>query len=168
MKVEAMAYRKFSDEQKQMWVKKFLTRGSKSIEVFCRENALSSTAVYKWVAIYGRTDDMKPLARTPQNWTPEEKFKAVMDFDNLAVEEQGAYLRREGVHADHIEMWREKMQRSLAPEAADKKSERGEMVYRILDLEKELLRKDKALAEAAAILILKKKVDLIWGTEDPK
>lgn len=163
-----MGYRKFSEEQKRMWVKKFLTRGSKSIEVFCRENAMSGTALYRWVGIYGRTDEMKPLARTPQNWTPEEKFKAVMAFDGLPVEEQGAYLRREGVHVDHIEMWREKMQRSLEPESQDKRSERGEMVYRILDLEKELLRKDKALAEAAAILILKKKVDLIWGTEVPK
>lgn len=163
-----MAYRKFSEEQKQMWVKKFLTRGSKTIEVFCRENALSSTAVYKWTAIYGRSPDMKPIARTPQQWTPEEKFNAVMDFDQLPVEEQGAYLRQEGVHSEHIEMWREKMQKSLAPENPDKRSERGEMVYRIMELERELGRKDKALAEAAAILILKKKVDLIWGIEESK
>jgi len=163
-----MAYRKFSDEQKQMWVKKFLSRGSKSIDVFCRENALSATAVYKWVAIYGRSPDMKPLARSPQHWSPDEKFKAVMAFDKLPVEEQGAYLRQEGVHSDHIEMWREKMQKALEPENADKKSERGEMVYRIMELERELGRKDKALAEAAAILILKKKVDLIWGTEESK
>ena len=161
-----MAYRKFSEEQKRMWVKKFLSRGSKSIDVFCRESALSSTAVYKWVAIYGKTDDMKPLTRTPQNWTPEEKFKAVMAFDSLPVEEQGAFLRREGVHADHIEMWREKMQKSLAPESLDKRSERGELIYKIQALEKDLQRKEKALAEAAAIIILKKKVDLIWGNED--
>ena len=163
-----MAYRKFSEEQKRMWVKKFLTRGSKSIDLFCRENVMSATALYRWVGIYGKTDDMKPLARTPQNWTPDEKFKAVMAFDSLAVEEQGAFLRREGVHADHIEMWREKMQKSLEPENADKRSERGELVYKVLELEKELSRKDKALAEAAAIIILKKKADLIWGTEDPK
>lgn len=163
-----MVYRKYSEEQRRMWVKKFLTRGTKSIEEFCRENALSASVLYRWVSIYGRTDDMKPLARTPQNWTSAEKFKAVMDFDALAVEEQGAFLRREGVHADHIEMWREKMRKSLDPENPDKRSERGEMVYKILTLEKELLRKDKALAEAAAIIILKKKIDLIWGTEDPK
>ena len=163
-----MAYRKYSEEQKQMWTKKFLTRGSKSIEVFCRENAMSATVLYKWVNIYGRTDAMKPLTRTPSNWTSEEKFKAVMAFDALPVEEQGAYLRREGVHADHLEMWREKMQKSLEPENIDKRSERGELVYKILGLEKELLRKDKALAEAAAIIILKKKVDLLWGTEEPK
>jgi transposase-like protein len=163
-----MAYRKFSEEQKRMWVKKFLSRGSKSIDVFCRESALSSTAVYKWVAIYGRTDDMKTLIRTPQSWTAEEKFKAVIGFDTLAIEDQGAYLRREGVHADHIELWREKMQKSLELESSDKKTERGELLYKILDLEKDLARKDKALAEAAAIIILKKKVDLIWGKEDLK
>ena len=161
-----MAYRKFSEEQKRMWVKKFLSRGSKSIDVFCRENAMASTALYRWVSIYGKTDDMKPLTRTPQNWTPEEKFKAVMAFDSLPVEEQGAYLRREGVHADHIEMWREKMQKSLEPESTDKRTERGELIYKIQGLEKDLLRKEKALAEAAAIIILKKKADLIWGNED--
>jgi len=161
-----MGRRKFSEEQKRMWVKKFLTRGSKSIDIFCRENAMSGTALYRWVSIYGKTDDMKPLTRTPQNWTAEEKFKAVMAFDSLPVEEQGAYLRREGVHADHIEMWREKMQKSLEPENTDKRSERGELVYKIQALEKDLLRKEKALAEAAAIIILKKKVDLIWGNED--
>jgi len=80
-----------------------------------------------------------------------------MAFDQLPVEEQGAYLRQEGVHSEHIEMWREKMQKSLQPESADKRTERGELVYRVMDLERELLRKDKALAEAAAILILKKK-----------
>jgi transposase len=161
-----MAYRKFSEEQKRMWVKKFLTRGSKSIDVFCRENAMSATAIYRWVSIYGRTDDMKPIARSPQSWTPEEKFKAVMEFDALEPEQQGAYLRREGVHADHIEMWREKMQKSLEPESSDKKSERGEMIYKILDLEKELARKEKALAEAAALLILKKKANALFGIED--
>jgi transposase len=161
-----VAYRKFSDEQKRMWVKKFLTRGSKSIDVFCRENAMSATALYRWVSIYGRSDDMKTVARSPQNWTPQEKFKTVMDFDALEPEEQGAFLRREGVHADHIEMWREKMQKSLEPESADKKSERGEMIYRILDLEKELARKEKALAEAAALLILKKKANALFGIED--
>lgn len=161
-----MAYRKFSEEQKRMWVKKFLSRGSKSIDVFCRENAMSGTALYRWVSIYGKTDDMKPLTRTPQNWTPEEKFKAVMAFDSLPVEEQGAFLRREGVHVDHIEMWREKMQKSLEPESTDKRTERGELIYKIQGLEKDLQRKEKALAEAAAIIILKKKADLIWGNED--
>ena len=60
-----MVYRKFSEEQKRMWVKKFLMRGSTSIEVFCRENAMSATALYRWVSIYGRTPDMKPIARSP-------------------------------------------------------------------------------------------------------
>lgn len=82
-----MVYRKFSEAQKLMWVKKFLTRGGKSIDVFCRENAMTATALYRWVSIYVGTDEMKPLARTPQHWNPEEKLKAVMAFDGMAVED---------------------------------------------------------------------------------
>ena len=37
---------------------------------------------------------------------------------------------------------------------------------RIRELEKELRRKDKALAETAALLVLKKKANAIWGDED--
>ena len=37
---------------------------------------------------------------------------------------------------------------------------------RIKDLEKELLRKDRALAEAAALLVLKKKAQDLWEDED--
>lgn len=89
---------------------------------------MSGTALYRWVSIYGKADDMKPLTRTSQNWTPEEKFKAVIAFVSLPVEEHGAFLRREGVHVNHIEMWREKMQKSLEPEGTDKRTERGELV----------------------------------------
>ena len=116
----------------------------------------------------------KPFTVQIVEWSQQHDALAKIRTD-VFVEEQSVPveiildgLDAEGVHADHIEMWREKMRKALEPESADKKSERGEMVYRILDLEKELLRKDKALAEAAAILILKKKVDLIWGIEEPK
>jgi transposase len=37
---------------------------------------------------------------------------------------------------------------------------------RVRELEKELRRKDKALAEAAALLVLQKKVQAIWGDAD--
>ena len=84
-----MGYRKFSDEQKQMWVKKFLTKGAMSTGAFCRESALSATALYRWVSIYGTANGMKPIMRLPQNWTPEEKYKAVMAFDGLPVDDQG-------------------------------------------------------------------------------
>jgi len=49
---------------------------------------------------------------------------------------------------------------------AEKPSRRNPDVKRIRSLEKELRRKDKALAETAALLVLKKKVQEIWGDED--
>ena len=44
--------------------------------------------------------------------------------------------------------------------------EKSDAAKRIRALEKELRRKDKALAETAALLVLKKKVQEIWGDED--
>jgi transposase-like protein len=149
-------------------VKKFLTRGSKTIAQLAQENGVGVNAFYNWTRIYGRTAEMKPLARSPQDWSSEEKFKAVMKFDSLPEEERGAFLRSEGVHSDHIAQWRQKMQLALEPEKPDARTERGELTYRILDLERDLARKEKALAEAAGLLILKKKADLIWGTEGEK
>jgi transposase len=42
----------------------------------------------------------------------------------------------------------------------------SEDAKRIKKLERELRRKEKALAEAAALLVLQKKVQAIWGDED--
>ena len=42
----------------------------------------------------------------------------------------------------------------------------SELRARNKELERDLNRKDKALAETTALLVLKKKADLIWGTGD--
>lgn len=159
---------RYTEDQKRMIVKKFLTRGNRTVLQVARDTGVGINAYYKWVGLYGKDAEMKPLARSPQDWSAEEKFKAVLAFDKLPEEERGTYLRQEGVHSDHIEQWRQKMQKALEPETPDNRTERGEMTYRILDLERDLARKEKALAETAAILVLKKKADLIWGTEGAK
>ena len=87
----------------------------------------------------------------------------------LSEEELGAFLRREGIHESQLEEWRAKATEAAtgalkAPHA--KRSERTPEARRIKELERELLRKDKALAEVAALLALKKKVQEIWGDED--
>ena len=60
-----------------------------------------------------------------------------------------------------LQQWRDQMLVGLEPKAA-KRAE----TKRIQELEKELRRKDKALAETAALLVLKKKAQAIWGDED--
>lgn len=45
-------------------------------------------------------------AQKPQDWTPQEKFQAVMEADSLANEEFGHFLRRKGIHEAQLNEWR--------------------------------------------------------------
>lgn len=101
--------------------------------------------------------------------TAEEKLQVVLKASGLSQEELGAFLRREGLHEAQLEDWRAK-----ALDAATgalkglhgKRAEQTPQARRIQELERELRRKDKALAEVTALLALKKKLAEIWGDED--
>ena len=107
------------------------------------------------------------VPKTPNDWSAEEKLKAVLEASSLSDEQFGAFLRKKGIHETHLEQWRIQMLGGLGKGRANgKPSRRNADIKRIRGLEKELCRKDKALAETAALLVLKKKVQEIWGDED--
>ena len=93
-------------------------------------------------------------------WTPEAKLKAVVDTTNLVDTDLGRYLRKEGLYSNQVTDWRSEIIQGLAVKPNYKRDDK------IRVLEREILRKDKALAEASALLILQKKVALIWGRSD--
>ena len=99
--------------------------------------------------------------KRPQDWSAEEKLAAVLEAASLTEEEFGAFLRSRGLHEAQLQQWRDQMLVGLEPKPAKRVETK-----RIRDLEKELRRKDKALAETAALLVLKKKAQEIWGDED--
>ncbi len=99
-----------------------------------------------------------------KKWTAEQKLRIVLKATDLSDEELGAFLRREGLHEAQLKEWTEAATRALSSKAKSKK--KSPEVKRIRELEKELRRKEKALAETAALLALKKQVQEIWGDED--
>ncbi len=105
--------------------------------------------------------------KRPNDWSAEDKLKVVMEAASLDEDQLGAFLREKGLHLTHLEQWRMQMLDGLQNDSS-KKRIRGKKddTKRIRALEKELRRKDKALAETAALLVLKKKVHEIWGDED--
>ena len=76
------------------------------------------------------------------------------------------YAREKGIFVDDIKLWRDaciSANGSVAKEAAMYKKELKSSEKEIKRLEKELNRKNAALAETAALLVLRKKADAIWG-----
>ncbi len=87
-------------------------------------------------------------------WTAEAKLKAIVETAGLAEDELGLYLRREGLYSHQITAWRAEVMAHFETRPKCAKDARDEIIRQ---LEREILRKDKALAEASALLILPKK-----------
>jgi transposase len=111
-----------------------------------------------------RRSKEKTRPQRPQDWSPEEKLRVVVESRSLSDEELGSFLRKEGLHQAQLEEWSATAHSSLQVRKGPKKPSAESK--RIRELERELRRKEKALAEAAALLILKKKAQAIWGDED--
>ncbi len=115
---------------------------------------------------YGDMAKVKGPKR-PNDWSAEDKLKIVTEAASLDEEQLGAFLREKGLHLTHLEQWRMQVLEALQNRSPKKITKsRKDDTRRIRALEKELNRKDKALAEAAALLVLKKKVHDIWGDEE--
>lgn len=100
-------------------------------------------------------------AKRPEDWSAEERLRAVLESTKLGEAELGAFLRREGLHEATLRQWRAAALEGLGAQRTTRAEQK-----RLQELEKELRRKDKALAEAAALLVLQKKVRAIWGDGD--
>lgn len=104
------------------------------------------------------------LART--QWSAEEKVRVVLATSGMSDRDLGEFLRREGLHEEDLLRFREEVRNAaIAGLTPTKKAARGDDQKRIKELERELKRKEAALAEAAAILVLRKKAAALWGGE---
>lgn len=95
------------------------------------------------------------LVKQPQAWSPDEKLAIVLEAATLTEGELGVYLRSKGVHAAMIDEWRAQALGGLRGGEHASKIQIESREVRAL--RRELARKDKALAETAALLVLKKK-----------
>jgi len=107
---------------------------------------------------------------TVRKKSPDDKARIVFAAEGLAAEDLGALLRREGVHDAELEAWRTSVKTAAVAALNGTTSKaapaRSAERKRIHELERELRRKDKALAEAAALLMLQKKLRSMWGDGD--
>jgi len=115
-------------------------------------------------------DATPPTPKSPRSWSAEEKYRVVIEAAAVPEAELGEFLRKKGLHAAQLEDWRrvvsEAAKAALTSGGKARRSGSTADRRRIHELERELNRKDKALAEAAALLVLKKKLAMLWGDED--
>ncbi len=134
-----------------------------------KQEGISAGTLGKWRAEARAKGQFLPDAKAgQQDWTSEDKLAAVIETASLNEADLGAYCRRRGIHAEQLAVWREACARANDWDRAASRQiarETKDAKKRIQQLERELARKEKALAEAAALMILRKKAEAIWGPE---
>lgn len=167
----------YSETFKRKMVQKMTGPNAASAGALAREVNVAQTTLSRWLRQAPAIDvdfDSNPdhgeravsrSPKRPEDWSPEDKMAAVLEASALSEELLGAFLRRKGLHEADVERWKAGMLAGVSGERPDKakKREKAALNRRVRELEKELSRKDKALAETAALLVLKKKARQIWG-----
>jgi len=160
----------YSPERKAAVLKRMLPPNTVTLLRLSQEEGISVATLHKWRAEARGKGQLVPDAATgPEGWTSRDKFAAVLETAALNEADLGAYCRKRGLFAAQIQGWRAACEQAndwdrsstarLSQATKDDKRQ-------IKELERELSRKEKALAETAALLVLRKKAAAIWGDED--
>lgn len=167
-----MKQRQYSESFKRRMIERMVGRGRVSASALSREVGVPQPTLSLWLKSAGRvsvvSDDEKPKPKVmrPEDWTPQKKLAAVMAATRLSDAELGAWLLREGLTAEHVRQCEVLEERASAVFEPREPRVSAESRRRVVELERELKRKDKALAETAALLVLQGKMQALWAEED--
>jgi len=131
---------------------------------------IPKSTIYQWVRTHNKNKkDYSINLKSKNNWTSEDKFQVVLETSSFTETELGEYCRRKGIYVDEVKAWRDQCLKANQATAEDPKELKESLkAEKELNkkLERELRYKEKALAETAALLVLRKKANAIWG--DPE
>ena len=156
----------YSSAFKSRMLRRLIGPSAVSANALAREVGVGQTMLSRWLR---ESRSIEPMSSSQKKtrWTGAEKLRVLLEARGLSETDLGALLRREGLHESDLTAWQAAAEAALSPSrrtAPSPESQRDQR--RIHALERELRRKDAALAETAALLVLKKKLQEIWGDAD--
>ncbi len=163
--------KKYSYEFKARAVEKALGRdpdvslGSVAIHL-----GVDHSTLRRWVNLFENQscgEHIMNEEKSPQSWTAEQKLQIVIACESMDEGQANAHCREHGIYPHHVKQWRaEFLKLMTTPPKAANPARVKQLREENKSLKKELRRKEKALAEAAALLVLKKKAEGMWGTDE--
>lgn len=154
-------------EAKAALVQQVLNRGNETVVSIAKRNNVGYSSLQKWARQFrdfGECVEKRQTIDVDRSLSPTERFNhlvAVHGLDELSL---GKYCRKHGLYSHELKHWRDSLM--TQDKTQDHLSALRELKRENKQLQRELRRKEKALAEASALLIMKKKADLIWGANE--
>ena len=167
---------KFSKSFKKQAVKRALMRNDGvSVKAIANELLIGYSTLQRWIvqtknhelesSDYLSTNEysMKQEKR-PESWNTQEKLAIIIKCGALDDNGVSQLCREQGIYPHHIKQWTKDIIKTDASKTKTAPAT-SQMKRKIKALQKELNRKEKALAETAALLVLQKKVNYLWNQE---
>jgi transposase-like protein len=150
----------YSEEFKAGLIAKMLPPNNVGVPELSRETGIPQDTLYGWRLKHRRSNGDGAVKHVPSGGpSSEEKFTVVLETASLNEVELSEYCRRKGLYPEPIHAWRKACQQANASAGVTvDRDKRRQQAKEIKPLQEELRRKDKALAETAALLVLQKKV----------
>ena len=168
---------RFTQSFKIQAVEKALERANDvSVKDIADELGVGHSTLSKWIAL-AKKQKLEPIQdnevagmtkeKRPQDWSAEEKLNMVITCASLDEEKVSELCREQGVFPHHIKQWKQEfVSGQSVSQKVNLRTDNKNLRQQNKTLQKELNRKDKALAETAALLVLQKKVNEIWGNDE--
>jgi transposase-like protein len=143
-----------------------------SVARISEELGIHVITLYKWRKAWRLQGEVVPASeKDPEGWSATDKFTVVLETAGLNATELSAYCRERGLFPEQVERWRQASQDAndkpvlTLKEQKELEKLRAQDQREIKRLKQELRRKEKALAEAAALLMAAKKIQAFWGED---
>ncbi len=160
----------FSNELKHKIMLRMMPPNNESVSQIARDSGLSEGTLYKWQKEARANGFVIPGGeKKSEKWSTRDKFAIVVETSTLSEIELSEYCRSKGLFVEQVEAWRDACMQAnggVAEQATRLEKELRNKERENKNLARELKRKDAALAETAALLVLRKKAREIWG--DPE
>ena len=161
---------RYTKERKEEIVKRMMPPHNESVAQLSKDEGITEVTLYKWRKEARAKGDATPgNGQTSDKWSSEDKFLVVMETFAMNETELAEYCRKKGLYREQIEAWRSvclQANGQAFDQAKQLNTQLKEEKQRAKELEKDLKKKEKALAEAAALLLLRKKAQAIWGDDE--
>jgi len=158
---------RYSSERKESLLRKLLPPINMSVAALSRAEGISEQTLYNWRnQVKSRGIPVPGDKNIPDDWPAEAKLAVVIETAALSEMELSQYCRLKGLYVEQIRAWKQACidgQHSIGERKQVEKAQAKADQKRIKELEREHNRKEKALAETAALLVLRKKVTAYWS-----
>lgn len=160
---------RISIERKEAILKKLLPPYSMSVKEVSEEEGISTATLYHWRQQLRSSGAAVPKSNTSsEQWSAQTKLAIVAETYSMTENELSQYCREKGLYPEQVQAWRSEFVQGIMSnkesEAQAKKQAKADKLE-IKELKKDLRLKEKALAETAALLVLRKKLRAFYGEE---